>query len=208
MALKNGRTTAALQTILIGSVIPPGVIQAFGGGTVPSGWLLCDGSTASRSTYAGLFAAVGVVNGQGDGSTTFHLPDLRGRFLRGADNMGTGAAGRDLGVGERTPANTGGATGATVGSVQAAATLAHTHIQDSHKHVGRGRTSDPAFPINGSTGLATDTSLGINASSTLGALTRTRPTTDAYDAVTPINQSTIGTETRPQNANTSYIIKV
>jgi microcystin-dependent protein len=195
MALKNGRTTAALQTILVGSVIPPGVIQAFGGGTVPSGWLLCDGSTASRSTYAGLFAAVGVVHGEGNGSTTFHLPDLRGRFLRGADDMGTGAAGRDLGVGERTAANTGGATGATVGSVQAAATLAHNHVQNAHDH---STFSDGNFwkndgSVAGGTNAWTDQPTGGG--------TRT-------GSATATNQSTIGTETRPQNANTSYIIKV
>jgi microcystin-dependent protein len=156
---------------------------------VPSGWLLCDGSTASRSTYAGLFAAVGVVHGEGNGTTTFHLPDLRGRFIRGADNMGTGAAGRDLGVGERTPANTGGATGATVGSVQAAATLAHTHIQDAHSHVSTHLNSFGAGAVgySGNTGPYSANQTG---------------------SATAINQSTIGTETRPQNANTSYIIKV
>jgi microcystin-dependent protein len=189
MALKNGRTSAALQTILIGSVIPPGVIQAFGGGTVPSGWLLCDGSTASRSTYAGLFAAVGIVHGEGNGSTTFHLPDLRGRFLRGADNMGTGAAGRDLGVGERTPANTGGATGATVGSVQAAETLSHTHIQNAHSHTVNNNTAS-AGSVNNSSGGAT-----FNTNFPTGS-------------TVAINQNSGGTETRPQNANASYIIKV
>jgi microcystin-dependent protein len=190
MALKNGRTTAALQTILVGSVIPPGVIQAFGGGTVPSGWLLCDGSTASRSTYAGLFAAVGIVNGEGDGSTTFHLPDLRGRFIRGADNMGTGAAGRDPDAAGRTAANTGGATGNAVGSVQAAETLSHTHIQNAHSH---------NIVITGNSG-----------GSVVKPYANVLTTVYNYstDNTTAVNQNTGGTETRPQNANTSYIIKV
>jgi hypothetical protein len=55
MPLKNGRTTAALQAIVVGNTIPAGVIQAFGGGAVPTGWLLCDGSIVNRTTYAGLF---------------------------------------------------------------------------------------------------------------------------------------------------------
>jgi microcystin-dependent protein len=189
MALKNGRTTAALQTILIGSVIPPGVIQAFGGGTVPSGWLLCDGSTASRSTYAGLFAAVGVVHGEGNGTTTFHLPDLRGRFLRGADNMGTGAAGRDPDAAGRTAANTGGATGNAVGSVQAGETLSHTHIQNAHSH---------GFQVGGD---------GAVASNIPQRTTNNFATGNTYGA-TATNQNSGGNETRPQNANSSFIIKV
>jgi microcystin-dependent protein len=196
MALKNGRTTAALQTILIGSVIPPGVIQAFGGGTVPSGWLLCDGSTASRSTYAGLFAAVGIVNGQGDGSTTFHLPDLRGRFIRGADNMGTGAAGRDLDAAGRTAANTGGATGATVGSVQSDAMQGHKH------------------PFELDTGTVFQGSLGAGSNSTQFAKGNGTPNgtvqpTNGYPIADAVNGTPrTGKESRPQNANTSYIIKV
>ena len=114
MPLKNGRQISDLQTILVGSVIPPGTIQSFGGQSVPTGWLLCDGSTVSRSTYSALFDAIGTVHGQGNGSTTFHLPDLRGRFLRGADSMGTGAAGRDPDNVDRTAANSGGATGRNV----------------------------------------------------------------------------------------------
>ncbi len=177
MALKNGRTTAALQTILIGSVIPSGVIQAFGGGTVPSGWLLCDGSTASRSTYSALYAAVGVVHGQGDGSTTFHLPDLRGRFLRGADNMGTGAAGRDADAAGRTAANTGGATGNAVGSVQSSQNLSHTHGLPRGSNYGSG------------SGANNVTLTGFVANDITSA-------------------SSGGAESRPQNANSSYIIKV
>jgi microcystin-dependent protein len=201
MALKNGRTTAALQTILIGSVIPPGVIQAFGGGTVPSGWLLCDGSTASRSTYAGLFAAVGVVHGQGNGTTTFHIPDLRGRFLRGADNMGTGAAGRDPDTAGRTAANTGGATGNAVGSVQGAQTLSHTHIQDSHfHHTGIGLIDGTGGPYGAAAGGGNQRYVNMVAGNPVARWNG--------NTVTPTNQSDGGNETRPQNANASYIIKV
>tara|TARA_R110000824_G_scaffold400879_1_gene609715 strand:- start:998 stop:1783 length:786 start_codon:yes stop_codon:yes gene_type:complete len=79
------------------------------------GWLYCDGATISRTTYAALFAQIGTVYGVGDGSTTFQLPDLRGRFLVGRDSMGAGtAAGRTTTGGHGIDAATLGATGAQV----------------------------------------------------------------------------------------------
>lgn len=83
MPLKNGRTTASLQTTLIGSVIPAGSVAPFSGSVIPDGWLLCDGSAISRTLYPNLFSALGTTHGQGDGSTTFNLPDYQGMFLRG-----------------------------------------------------------------------------------------------------------------------------
>jgi len=58
--------------------MPAGVIFAFGGSSAPAGFLLCDGSAVSRTTYAVLFAAIGTIYGIGNGSTTFNLPDMRG----------------------------------------------------------------------------------------------------------------------------------
>jgi microcystin-dependent protein len=58
---------------------PAGVIQQYAAATAPTGYLLCDGSTVSRTTYAALFAVIGTTYGTGDGSTTFTLPDFRGR---------------------------------------------------------------------------------------------------------------------------------
>jgi len=63
-----------------------GAISAFAFTSVPTGWLECDGSTVSRTTYSDLFTAIGDTFGAGDGSTTFAIPDLRGEFLRGWDN--------------------------------------------------------------------------------------------------------------------------
>jgi microcystin-dependent protein len=63
-----------------------GAISAFAFTSVPTGWLECDGSTVSRTTYADLFSAIGTTFGAGNGSTTFAIPDLRGEFLRGWDN--------------------------------------------------------------------------------------------------------------------------
>lgn len=61
----------------------PGEIIAYGGSSAPAGWLTCDGSAVSRTVYAGLFAILGVAYGAGDGSTTFNLPGLEGRFPLG-----------------------------------------------------------------------------------------------------------------------------
>jgi microcystin-dependent protein len=65
-----------------------GAIVMWGTASVPTGWLLCDGSAVSRTTYAALFAILSTTYGVGDGSTTFNLPDLRGRVPVGK-NSGT-----------------------------------------------------------------------------------------------------------------------
>lgn len=67
----------------LSAVIPPGTIIHYAGRTVPSGWLICNGANVSRTDYAALFAAIGTTYGAGDGSTTFGLPNLNGRFLEG-----------------------------------------------------------------------------------------------------------------------------
>ena len=68
-------------------IVPIGVIFDYGGTSAPTGFLLCDGSAVSRTTYADLFAIIGTSFGAGDGSTTFNLPDARGRVMIG---VGTG----------------------------------------------------------------------------------------------------------------------
>lgn len=69
-------------------LIPAGTMQMFAGNTIPAGWLLCDGSAVSRTDYAKLFSAIGTTWGEGDGSTTFNLPNSIGRFAEGAATAG------------------------------------------------------------------------------------------------------------------------
>lgn len=73
---------------LIGAPSVPGFVAIWGGASAPAGWVLCDGGALNRTTFAALFAAIGTTHGAGDGSTTFNVPDLRGRAPIGA---GTGA---------------------------------------------------------------------------------------------------------------------
>ena len=66
--------------------VPTGSVHMMATTTAPSGYLECDGSAVSRTTYADLFTVIGTTWGAGDGSSTFNLPDLRGEFVRGWDN--------------------------------------------------------------------------------------------------------------------------
>ena len=70
----------------------------YAGATVPTGWLECDGSAVSRSTYAALFTAIATTWGAGDGSTTFNLPDMRGRVSIGAGRGTVTESGVNAGV--------------------------------------------------------------------------------------------------------------
>jgi microcystin-dependent protein len=75
-------------------LIPAGVLFPYGGAAAPSGYLFAYGQAVSRTTYAALFTAIGTTYGAGDGSTTFTLPDMRGRVAAGSDVMGGVSAGR------------------------------------------------------------------------------------------------------------------
>lgn len=146
---------------------PIGSILQYGGATAPSSqWLLCDGTAVSRSTYAALFVAIGVAFGSGDGSTTFNLPDLRGKFAVG-----------------KTATGYGNVLGGTGGSADAVA-ISHTHTVTStgtNTINVSGTTSTDGdhfhtFPRTGSTGSggsATGPGSGTGNTSTTGAHSHT-----------------------------------
>jgi microcystin-dependent protein len=127
--IANG--TAATDAAAYGqlsALLPSGVMFPYAGATLPSGFLFCDGSAVSRTTYANLFAAIGTAWGSGDGSTTFNLPDYRGRVLAGSDNMNGTPANRLTGY---TLASSGGAQSVTLTANQ----LPTSAYQDSgHGH--------------------------------------------------------------------------
>lgn len=86
------KTTQTYKELVLkpgGDTVPIGSIVAFASDTIPNGWLLCDGSVVSRTEYAELFKAIGTKHGSGDGSTTFNLPNPKGRTLVGKDSTDT-----------------------------------------------------------------------------------------------------------------------
>jgi microcystin-dependent protein len=88
-----------------------GEVASYAGATAPAGALFCFGQAVSRTDYVGLFTAISTTYGTGDGSTTFNLPDMRGRVAGGLDNMGGSAAGRLTSASMGPNGTTLGATG-------------------------------------------------------------------------------------------------
>ena len=84
----NG-TTFSVSQELIDKVLPIGSYIQFSGSQAPAGFLVCNGSAVSRTTYSRLFAVIGTTYGSGNGSTTFNLPNLIDRFLQGSSTSGT-----------------------------------------------------------------------------------------------------------------------
>ena len=122
-----------------------GEVVSFAGTTAPAGTLLCFGQAVSRTDYVGLFTALSTTYGTGDGTTTFNLPDLRGRAAAGMDNMGGSAAnqlttttmspsGTTLGAsgGQQTPTGPNATLAVdTTSPTQNAADFGHTHVGGS-----------------------------------------------------------------------------
>jgi len=115
----------ALQDWLMGMptlLMQTGMMIDFGGTTNPDGWLTCDGTAISRSTYADLFNVIGTSYGAGNGTTTFNLPDFRGKTSIG-DGTGTGLTARSIGDSVGTETQT-----LTVNNLASHVhTIAHTH---------------------------------------------------------------------------------
>jgi microcystin-dependent protein len=110
----NGKSASDIISSCSSYGVPSGAIQYFAMQTAPAGWLEADGTAVSRTEYASLFAATGTLYGEGDGSLTFSLPDLRGEFVRGFDN------GRGVDIDR------------TLGSKQEDATKKHMHAVISY----------------------------------------------------------------------------
>jgi microcystin-dependent protein len=178
--------------------LPPGTILPFGGdkSKVPAGFLPCDGTLYSATTYADLYNAIGS-NWGGDASS-FRVPDLRGLFLRGAGE-GTG----DPDGANRVAIKPGGNTGDKVGSWQGDGTRSHIHngttnSDGAHNHLlkshqaGNSNDSFRQYYVVDPDGNDTQRSFPSDGSAHQHAFT-----TDA----------TGGNETRPKNAAVLYIIK-
>lgn len=78
------------------AVVPSGAVIPFAGVTAPVGFLLCDGSEVSRTDYPYLFDTIGTTFGEGDGNTTFNLPNLQDKFIQGS---GTNEVGAEMSAG-------------------------------------------------------------------------------------------------------------
>ena len=148
-----------VSSALAGAVnaVPLGTVSGFAGSTAPSGWQLCYGQAISRTQYAGLFAVTSTTYGSGDGSTTFNVPDLRGRVVAGLDNMGGTDAAR------LSTANTlGTTTGTETITLTTAQMPSHNHtLPDNHPYAAPG-PSDYKYSVITSTqnGLAQASSTG------------------------------------------------
>lgn len=128
--VKWATIAAAIQTAIINPT-PIGVILEYAGTTAPTGWLLCYGQAIDRTTYSALFAVIGTTHGAGNGTTTFNVPDHRGRVVAGKDDMGGSSANRltnqSGGLNGDTLAATGGAETHTLTTAQLAS---HAHSVD------------------------------------------------------------------------------
>ena len=154
--------------------------------TARGGTLLCYGQPISRTTYAGLFAALSTTYGIGDGSTTFHLPDLRGNTVVGKSNMGGSDAGNlsgggtlGAGLGSQTQAANTNVSGSTAGSLSVSTTSVAMDGPNSAWHVADG----PTLVALGSHTHANVVSVGatsgaltVSASGTSGAFSVVQPT--------------------------------
>jgi len=157
--------------------LPPGMMLPFGNTTAPDGFLSCDGSAISRTTYAALFDAVGTTWGSGDGSTTFNVPDLRGAFVRGTGSHGS-----------ETMADGNAFAGPSVGSFEDDQMQGHHH--QTERPSGSGSNTGP--DTIGTLGASIDTTI-ISVEEAITDGTNGPPRT--------------GDETRPFSAGVLWVIK-
>jgi microcystin-dependent protein len=206
----------------IGNAMPIGTVAMRAATAVPAGWLECNGSAISRTTYALLFAVIGANYGAGDGVNTFNLPDMRGEFARGFDGGRGVDSGRTLGVpqadGMRQHNHTASSGINSVGHTHPFSdTTSTTSSAGAHTHPMGGSTVTPTIGnglapsgsgyvtdgnVTGSSGAHTHT---VSVSGTTGA-----QSANHTHAIT-VNNSTINAtgvdETRPRNVAFMYMIK-
>ena len=185
------------MTTRVGAWVPTGVMLPYGGGAAPTGWLLCDGSAVSRTTYSVLFGIIGTAYGAGDGSTTFNLPNTQGVFLRGAGTQTVG--------GISYTATRGTTTGDTM--------QGHKHTDSGHTHLLVANAAINTQPVSSTTSISVNQP-GLTAGQIGGCNTVPGLALSASSAAVlgdPVANSNgtprLGNETAPVNLGVNYIIK-
>lgn len=153
--IQDGAVTAAkLDAGAVSVLMPTASIMPYAGSSAPTGYLLCDGAAISRSTYSTLFGLLATTYGSGDGSSTFNIPDLRGRVIAGQDDMGGASANRLTGL-----------TGGVDGDVLGGSGGAETHTLATSELPAHDHDVDTAVKSNNTNGVAGNYPTGTNLSS-------------------------------------------
>lgn len=199
----KGASTAFVQNA-IAQLVPTGVILPYGGVTAPNGFLICNGSEVSRTTYANLFAVIGTRYGAGNGWTTFNLPKLNdGSFPRGV-----------------APSAVGTSYSASLPPLTTSSDGAHTHTRGSMEITGRANT-----PAEGFFGITDGAFYKIFDNATIGGHGYTAPglgfrASNTWTGETSSNGAHTHTVTNsagvamngntvlPQSVGVNYIIKI
>ena len=173
--IQDGAVTASkLAPAAVTAIMPTGSVIPFAGSVLPGNvgdWLFCDGSVQNRqvnSVNTPLFDALGTTYGVGDGSSTFNIPDLRGRVIAGQDDMGGASANRLIGTISGLNGDNLGAAGGEEGVTLTAAQSGlpdhtHTHLRQTNGQMADGSFNVPNINSNslstsGVTGGAQDAS--------------------------------------------------
>ena len=206
---------------------PAGVVQAFAGSVAPTGWLLCDGTNYSRTTYAALFAIIGTTydtqfnevtggNFTAPAGTDFRVPDYRASFLRGVGTA-SGKDGTTLGGRQGEKTKTPG-TSFTTASQPLASGVAAAQVFTGNAHAHTGTTdatatqATPAGVLAGTGGSYGQTQSGNHTHTFTTTFVASTGTNAASSVTGTCPASTVNgggdNETRPMNKGVNYSIKV
>lgn len=172
-------TGVHFEVLLQNLTIPIGQLNSFAGATAPTGWLLCDGTAVSRTTYAALYSVIGDTYGSGDGSTTFNVPDLRRRTpigtgssdVLGADD-GVAYASRSTNQSHSVPAHYHAmGTGADLNITSSGSGTTGNQSAD-HTHSGTTGNESAAHTHSGTTDPTSTNQFPARANSTAGNATK------------------------------------
>lgn len=171
------------------ATVPAGAIMPFAGTTVPTGYLLCDGSEVSQTTYATLFSVIGLTYNASPTTGMFALPDLRGRFALGLDNMTNGSPASANRVTATEASNLGQGSGTEKVTLAAENIPDHTHnLQSANGNqffaVGPSGLTDADPAVMAAAGSEPSTAFTGPALTNSGALS-TSPNGQAFSVMNP-----------------------